>query len=120
MREKSVTPLFVFERGMAAEIESGAEVELIARGPKGSKAVDGWYIMLRTTSGRSMLVMNSNEATIKFLKTIAGVFKLLDRLPAREVRVPLQGQVENEAELLALHVSRNTPPAQPDDTAAVS
>lgn len=110
MREKSAAPLFVFERGMSSEIEAGAEVELLARGPKGSKAVEGWYILLQTPGGRSMLVMNSNEATIKFLKTIAGVFKLLERLPAREVRVPLQGQVESEAELLALHVARNTQP----------
>ncbi|MCL4068128.1 hypothetical protein M3484_16275 [Pseudomonas sp. GX19020] len=108
MREKSVTPLFVFERGMAAEIEAGGQVELIARGPKGSKAVEGWYIMLSKSGGGGMLVMNSNEATIKFLKTIAGVFKLLERLPAREVKVPLEGQVESEAELLALHVARNS------------
>ncbi|MFC3058418.1 hypothetical protein [Paenirhodobacter populi] len=107
MRERSTDPFAVFERGMAAEIEAGAVIELIARGRVGTKDVEGWYVMLRKPNDRRLLLLNARDAGLKFIKTTKGVFNLLERLPAEEVTVPLLAQVENEQGVWAMHAELN-------------
>lgn len=97
----------VFERKAAELVKEGATVELVARGKKGERDIDGWYLMVRQPDGRRLLVLTVREAQVKFTQTIAGVFRMLERLSAKEVLVPLEAQIETEGELWALHAKLN-------------
>lgn len=97
----------VFTSGLAEEIEQGAIVKLVARGKPGGKPVEGWYVMLQRQDGHHLLLLNSRDANVKFIKTVLGLFKMLDRMPAREVNVPLEGQVEDNKALWQLHAQLN-------------
>ncbi|WP_140846680.1 hypothetical protein [Paracoccus sp. FO-3] len=109
----------VFERNAGREIEQGAVVKLFARGETGVKPVEGWYIMLQRPDGHCLLLLNSRDATVKFIKTVIGLFKLLDRIPARDVTVPLEGQVADNKAIWDLHAHLNQQAAGGDKTIAV-
>ena len=97
----------VYERMAGRLVAEGAVVELIARGKKGTREIEGWYMMLRQPDGRRLLVLTVREAKVKFTQTIVGVFRMLERLEAKEVLVPLEAQIESEGELWALHAQLN-------------
>ena len=98
----------VFERNMAEEIERGAIVRLFARGAqKGAQPVEGWYIMLQRPDGRYLLLLNSRDATVKFIKTVIALFKLLNRTKAPKVTVPLEAQVTGNKDTWDLHALLN-------------
>lgn len=97
----------VFTNGLAEEINRGTVVKLVARGKPGVKPVEGWYIMLQRRDGHHLLLLNSRDGNVKFIKTVIGLFKMLDRIPAREVNVPLEGQVEDNKAIWQLHAQLN-------------
>ncbi|NPD15026.1 hypothetical protein HOY34_07385 [Xinfangfangia sp. D13-10-4-6] len=100
-------PHVVFERMAAQLVREGADVELIARGKKGTRDIDGWYMMIRQPDGRRLLVLTVREAKLKFTQTIIAVFRMLERMSAKEILVPLEAQIETEGELWALHARLN-------------